>query len=31
VNGVSGEAPDYVKYVPGRDWTYTSIQPVAHG
>jgi hypothetical protein len=33
VNGVSGGlgAPgQYIKFVDGRDWTYTNIQPVAH-
>lgn len=32
VNGVSGgpgKPGEYVKFVDGRDWTYTNIQPVA--
>ena len=34
VNGVSGglgSAGEYIKFVDGKDWTYTNIQPVAHG
>ena len=33
VNGVSGglgQPGDYIKFVDGKDWTYTNIQPVAH-
>ena len=33
VNGVSGgygQPGDYIKYIDGKDWTYTNIQPVAH-
>ena len=33
VNGVSGglgSAGEYIKFVDGKDWTYTNIQPVAH-
>lgn len=33
VNGVSGgfgQPGTYIKFIGGRDWTYTNIQPVAH-
>jgi len=33
VNGVSGgygQPGEFIKFVEGRDWTYTNIQPVAH-
>jgi hypothetical protein len=37
INGVSeatplvhGVDPLHLKYLPGRDWTYTNIQPVRH-
>ena len=33
VNGVSGgldKPGQYIKFIDGRDWTYTNIQPVAH-
>ena len=33
VNGVSGgfgKPGEYIKYIHGRDWTYTNIQPVLH-
>ena len=26
INGVSPAAPEYVKFLAGRDWTYTNIQ-----
>jgi len=28
INGVSPSMPDYAKFVAGKDWTYTNIQPV---
>ena len=33
INGVSGgvgQPGEYIKFVTGKDWTYTNIQPVAH-
>ena len=26
INGVSPAAPEYVKFLAGRDWTYTNVQ-----
>ena len=31
VNGVSPAAPQFVKYMKGRDWCYTNIQPTRAG